>query len=275
MVFFPCLYRLLQNSSIQQIFNYTNGLLSLLHFLFFTQITPKHGCFAAALSSLQEPRNYQQAKDKREWMEAMQAEIIALERNNTWITTQLPDNKKAIGCRWMYKLKLKPDGTVEFKARLVAKGYSQMEGVDYTDCFAPVAKTVTVRVFLAIAASKGWPIHHFDVNNAFLHSTLEEDIYMEPLEGYQVPEGHVCKLVKSLYGLKQASRKWNEDFTERIKSFGFTQSKHDYCLFTKATDTGLISLLLYVDDILVTGPTETHISDIKGYLIRLFTIKDL
>ncbi|KAL0444023.1 UNVERIFIED_CONTAM: Retrovirus-related Pol polyprotein from transposon RE1 [Sesamum latifolium] len=147
------------------------------------------------LGYVQGTKKLSTGKRQREWMEAMQAEIIALERNNTWITTQLPDNKKAIGCRWIYKLKLKPDGTVErFKARLVAKGYSQMEGVDYTDYFAPVAKTVTVRVFLAIAASKGWPIHQFDVNNAFLHSTLEEDIYMEPPEGYQVPEGHTYLL---------------------------------------------------------------------------------
>ncbi|KAL0444728.1 UNVERIFIED_CONTAM: Retrovirus-related Pol polyprotein from transposon RE1 [Sesamum latifolium] len=169
----------------------------------FTKITPKYSCFAAALSSLQEPGNDQQAKQGNEWVKAMQAKITALERNNTWIITRLPNNKRAIGCRWVYKLKLKPDGSVErHKARLVAKGYSQIEGVDYTDCFAPVAKTVIVRVFLAVAAYKGWPVHHFDVNNAFLHGKLEEDIYIELPEGYPVPQGHVCKLVKSLYGLR-------------------------------------------------------------------------
>ncbi|KAL0336727.1 UNVERIFIED_CONTAM: Retrovirus-related Pol polyprotein from transposon RE1 [Sesamum radiatum] len=98
---------------------------------------------------------------------------------------------------------------------------------------------------------------------------------MEPPEGYQVPQGSVCKLIKSSYGLKQASRKWNEELIEKIESFGFTQSKHDYCLFTKQTDAGLISLLLYVDDILVAGPSDSHIIEVKRYLDNLFTIKDL
>ncbi|KAL0444700.1 UNVERIFIED_CONTAM: Retrovirus-related Pol polyprotein from transposon RE1 [Sesamum latifolium] len=98
---------------------------------------------------------------------------------------------------------------------------------------------------------------------------------MEPPEGYQVPQGCVCKLVESLYCLKHASRKWNEKFTEKIEIFGFTQSKHDYCLFTKQTNAGLISLLLYVDDILVTGLSNSHIMEVKRYLDRLFTIKYL
>ncbi|KAL0401351.1 UNVERIFIED_CONTAM: Retrovirus-related Pol polyprotein from transposon RE1 [Sesamum latifolium] len=159
-------------------------------------VTQAHGCFVATLSLLQEPRNYGQAVQQEEWT-VVHAEITALEKNNTWSVIELPPNKKAIGCCWVYKFKLKLDDRVErCKARLVAKGYNQIEA--------------TVRVFLAMAASKGWPIHHFDVNNAFLHGNLDEDIYMQPPEGYQVPRGYVCKLQKSLYGLKQASRKWNE-----------------------------------------------------------------
>ncbi|KAK4383718.1 Retrovirus-related Pol polyprotein from transposon RE1 [Sesamum angolense] len=134
---------------------------------------------------------------------------------------------------------------------------------------------VTVRIFLAVATSKGCPVPHFDVNNVFLHGKLEEDIYMEPPEGHQVPQGSVCKLIKSSYGLKQASRKWNEELIEKIESFGFTQSKYNYCLFTKQIDAGLISILLYVDDILVTGPSDSHIIEVKRYLDNIFTIKDL
>ncbi|KAL0326589.1 UNVERIFIED_CONTAM: Retrovirus-related Pol polyprotein from transposon RE2 [Sesamum angustifolium] len=190
--------------------------------------------FVASLSMLQEPRSFAEASKSRQWREAMNSELAALEHNNTWIISPLPEGKKAIGCKWVYKLKLNADGTVDrHKARLVAKGYNQIEGVDYVDCFSPVAKTVTVRVFLAIAAAHNWPIHQLDVNNAFLHGHLEEDIYMLPPEGSSVPSGMVCKLARSLYGLKQASRQWNLEFSSKLALFGFRQSSHDYCLFIK------------------------------------------
>ncbi|XP_020549863.1 uncharacterized protein LOC110012095 [Sesamum indicum] len=179
-------------------------------------------------------------------------------------------------CRWIYKTKLKPDGTLErCKARLVAKGYSQIEGEEYSDCFAPVAMAVTVRAFLAIAAGKGWSLQHFDVNNAFLHGRLDEDIYMEAPEAYQIPEGKVCKLNKSLYGLKQASREWNEEFSHKMTEYGFRQSAHDYCLFTEGEGSHFIAMLVYVDDILVTATNDKLITEVKEYLNDLFSIKDL
>lgn len=137
----------------------------------------------------------------------MNAEIKALESNQTWKIVELPKGKKAIGCKWVYKVKLKPDGTIDrFKARLVAKGYSQKAGVDYFDTFSPVAKTVTVRLFLAIAASKSWPMEQLDINNGFLHGYLKEEVYMKAPDGYTVPANNVCKLQRSLYGLKQVGR---------------------------------------------------------------------
>ncbi|KAL0413994.1 UNVERIFIED_CONTAM: Retrovirus-related Pol polyprotein from transposon RE2 [Sesamum radiatum] len=230
-----------------------------------------HGC-----KGYKEPSNFIEAQQEEEWRQAMKSEIQALERNGTWELVKAPTDKKPIGCRWIYKLKLKPDGSIEgYKARLVAKGYNQVEGEDYTDCFAPVAKAVTVRLFLAVAVSKGWAIHHLDVNNAFLHGSLKEDIYMDPPEGYEVKPGYVCKLRKSLYGLKQASRQWNQKFTEKLEVFGFVQSKNDYCLFTKEVFGGQVALLVYVDDILVTAPSESCIQQVKEYLHDLFTIKDL
>ncbi|KAL0387931.1 UNVERIFIED_CONTAM: Retrovirus-related Pol polyprotein from transposon RE1 [Sesamum radiatum] len=195
--------------------------------------------FVASLSMLQEPRSFAEASKSRQWREAMNSKRAALEHNNTWIVTPLPEGKKAIGCKWVYKLKLNADGTVDrHKARLVAKGYNQIERVDYVDCFSPIAKTVTVRVFLAIAAAHNWPIHQLDVNNAFLHGHLEEYIYMLPPEGSSVPPGMVCKLARSLYGLKQASRQWNLEFSSKLALFGFRQSSHDYCLFIKHTELG-------------------------------------
>ncbi|KAL0377948.1 UNVERIFIED_CONTAM: Retrovirus-related Pol polyprotein from transposon RE1 [Sesamum radiatum] len=159
-----------------------------------------------------------------------------------------------------FKLKMKDDGSVErCKARLVAKGFSQIEGVDYADCFSPVAKAVTVRLFLAISSSFDWPLHQLDVNNAFLHGYLEEEIYMQPPEGYFIQPGHVCKLLKSLYGLKQASRQWNLEFTSKLLSFGFSQSAHDHCLFVKGTGDDFVALLIYVDDVLLTSPSSVLI----------------
>ncbi|KAL0440782.1 UNVERIFIED_CONTAM: Retrovirus-related Pol polyprotein from transposon RE1 [Sesamum radiatum] len=199
-----------------------------------------HSCFVEGLSVLEEPKDFCEAQEKQEWREAMQQEIDALERNKTWEISYLPQGKNVIGCRWIYKIKLRPDGTIErCKARLVAKGFSQVEGIDYNDCFAPVAKTVTVRLFLIVAAGRGWPLHHLDVNSAFLHGSLDEVIYMDAPEGYKIPPGQVCRLKKSLYGLQ------------------------------------LIALLVYVDDILVATPTEILIQEVKGYLDRLFSIKDL
>ncbi|KAL0333067.1 UNVERIFIED_CONTAM: putative mitochondrial protein [Sesamum calycinum] len=232
--------------------------------------------FVTSFSSLQEPRFYAQAAKHLEWINAMKAEIQALESNKTWDITSLPEGKKAIGCRWVYKLKLKPDGTIDrYKARLVAISYNQVEGVDFIESFSPVAKAVKVRPMLAVAASEGWYIHQLNVNNAFLHGYLDEEIYMDTPEGYPVPLGHVCKLQKSFYGLKQASRQWNHEFTTKMELFGFKQSKNDYCLFTKLTSASFVALLVYVDDILIAGPSESHISEVKSYLDSLFTIKDL
>ncbi|KAL0399945.1 UNVERIFIED_CONTAM: Retrovirus-related Pol polyprotein from transposon RE1 [Sesamum radiatum] len=231
--------------------------------------------FVASLSILQEPQSYSEAVQHEEWRNAMQVEIDALEHNHTWITS-LPEGKQPIGCKWVFKTKLRADGTVErYKARLVAKGFNQIEGIDYTDNFSPVAKTVSVRLFLALAAAKGWPLHQLDINNAFHHGYLEEDLYMTPPEGYSVPPGSVCKLERSIYGLKQASRQWNAELTLKLVDFGFIQSGHDHRLFTKQTSLGLMALLVYVDDILDTAPSLADIQEVKDYLHSLFTIKDI
>ena len=146
----------------------------------------------------------------------MDKEIQALELTNTWTLTTLPPGKVPIGCKWVYRTKYKSDDTIErHKARLVAKGYTQREGLDYTDTFSPVAKSVSVRMVLSLAAVKGWFLPQMDVNNAFLHGDLDEEVYMslppgfhskgECVSGSGSTQTLVCKLNKSLYGLKQAS----------------------------------------------------------------------
>ncbi|KAL0392792.1 UNVERIFIED_CONTAM: Retrovirus-related Pol polyprotein from transposon RE1 [Sesamum radiatum] len=211
------------------------------------------------------------------WVEAMAKELDALEANDTWELTNLPPDKKAIGSKWVFKLKMNPNGSVErYKARLVVKGYNQVEGVDYFDNSSPIAKTVTIQVFLAIATINSWPLFQLGVNNAFLHGYLEEDVYMSPLEGYtKAMHGQVCKLKRSLYGLKQASRQWNLELTTKLLEFSFHQSPHDHCLFVKRSDKHFLALLVYVNNILLTGSSISDIDEVKAYLDRLFTIKDL
>lgn len=176
----------------------------------------------------------------------------------------------------LYKMKLKPDGIIEkYKARLVAKGYNQVEGEDFFDSFSPVVRNVTVRILFSLAAAHQWPVHQFDVNNAFLHGSIEEDLYMLPPSGYHTNTDLVCKLRRSLYGLKQASRQWNKEITHHLEGIGFLQSTHDHCLFTRIFDIGFVALLVYVDDVLITSNSLSLITMVKTSLHNVFTIKDL
>lgn len=139
----------------------------------------------------------------------MQKELATLAANNTWVVTDLPKGKKAIGCKWVFKVKLKKDGTLErYTARLVAKGFTQKFVLDYEETFSHVVKMATIRCLLALAATFQWALHQLHINNAFffLHGTLDEEVYMAMPEGVPNPNHKVCKLVKSLYGLKQASK---------------------------------------------------------------------
>uniref|UniRef100_A0A803QNU0 Reverse transcriptase Ty1/copia-type domain-containing protein n=1 Tax=Cannabis sativa TaxID=3483 RepID=A0A803QNU0_CANSA len=160
-----------------------------------------------------EPRSYAQACKDKVWNKAMDTEIDALEANNTWIVVPLPPGQHVISNKWVYKIKYNPDGSVEHcKARLVAKGYTQQQGVDYFETYALVAKFNTLKLLFALAAINNWHLHHMDINNAFLHGDLHEDVYMKLPQGYTpkspIPPNAVCRLQKSLYGLKQASRQW-------------------------------------------------------------------
>ena len=212
------------------------------------------------------------------WKEAVLEELNALEKNQTWVISRLPDGKKTVGCQWIFKVKHKADGSVErLKARLVAKGYTQAYGIDYQETFAPVAKLNTIRVLLSLAANLDWPLHQLDIKNAFLNGDLEEEVFMEFPPGFEPKDKRsVCKLQKSLYGLKQSPRAWFGKFTRAVKRCGYVQCQSDHTLFLKHAPCGdMTALIVYVDDIVITGNNEGEIQKLKGFLAKEFEVKDL
>jgi len=180
-------------------------------------------------------------------------------------------------CNWVYEIKYNSDGIVErYKARLVILGNHQVEEIDYTKTFALVAKMVTVRVFLVVTAAKNWEVHQMDVHNAFLHGDLQEEVFMKLPPGFHVSApGKVCRLKKSLYGLKQAPRCWFAKLSAALKVFGFQQSYSDYSLFSMRKGDIHLSVLVYVDDLIVAGNDNSAIQQFKAYLSTCFHMKDL
>ena len=205
-------------------------------------------------------------------------EMTALHASGTYDLVPLPAGKSLVGCRWVFTVKVGPDGKIDrLKARLVAKGYTQIFGLDYGDTFSPVAKIASVRLFLSLAAIHHWSLHQLDIKNAFLHGDLEEEIYMEQPPGF-VAQGEtnlVCKLRKSLYGLKQSPRAWFGRFSTVVRDFGMQQSEADHSIFYHSSTSGCIYLIVYVDDIVITGNDHRGINKLKHHLSLHFQTKDL
>jgi hypothetical protein len=187
-------------------------------------------------------------------------------------------DKKAIGCKWVYKVKHNVDGSVsKYKTRLVAKGYAPMYGIDYEETYSPVAKMTTVRAIIVMAATKGWSLHQMDVKNVFFHGDLQEKVYMEQPLGYvdQTHPNLVCTLKKTLYGLKQAPRAWSDKIGEYLITSGFQTSNADFSLYVKKIDHGIVVIVIYVDDLIITRDSDVDISDLKKLLKQKFEMKDL
>jgi transposase InsO family protein len=231
------------------------------------------------LSEDSEPRTYKQAisgTDAARWNEAMEEEISALRRNDTYDVVPKPSDRKIIDCKWIYKIKRLADASIErYKARGVGKGYSQTPGEDYDEIFAPVVRYESLRLLLAICAHFGWKPRQFDVKSAFLYGELSEDIYMRPLPGYE-EDGMVWKLKKCLYGLKQSAREWYAKLSRSLLAKGFRTSNFDPCVFVHHSERIYISI--YVDDIglyAAPAPESPIVDRIINHLKREFEITDL
>ena len=238
-----------------------------------------------AVSDAEEPRSISEAlnrKNAKQWKEATDGEYKSLMQNKTWRLVDLPKGKNVVGCKWVFKVKRNADGDVSrYKARLVAQGYSQEAGQDYEEVFAPVARYSSIRSVLAIANQLDLEVHQMDVKTAFLNGDLENEIYMEQPEGYvdKNRPNMVCKLQKSLYGLKQSARCWNIAIDRFLKDSGYVQSSADPCIYSKSESkdgkkASLMIIALYVDDILLATNDVHMLKAEKAKLKQRFEMED-
>ncbi|KAI0496461.1 hypothetical protein KFK09_022778 [Dendrobium nobile] len=228
--------------------------------------------------SVETPTSYNQAIKYESWRNAMSAEFLALQKQGTWSLIPPPTNKPILGCKWVFKLKTNSDGQIDrYKARLVAQGFNQEHGINFNETFSPVAKLPTIRILLLLALHRNWPILQFDISNAFLHGDLLEEVFMKQPPGFvddQHPQ-YVCKLHKAIYGLKQAPRQWYTKLTQSLVQFGFIFSKADPSLLIYTKSTVQLYLLIYVDDLLLTGNDSSTIQSLLHMLRSTFSLKQL
>jgi transposase InsO family protein len=252
-----------------------------------TDYETDHSFFAAtdvnmahlALFTNSDPTTFEEAVKSENWRLAMNQEIAAIKKNETWELTNLRVGGKTVGVKWIFKTKLNELGEVDkYKARLVAKGYSQQYGVDYAEMFAPVARLDTIRMVLSFAAQQSWLIYQLDVKSAFLHGELNEEVFVDQPPGYEQKgeETKVYRLKKALYGLKQAPRAWYSRIESYFSKEGFTKCPYEHTLFIKTTVGGKILIIcLYVDDLIFTGNDEVMFDQFKKSMMAEFDMTDL
>lgn len=230
------------------------------------------------LLKVEGPVNYREANEEKEWRDAMKSEMETIEKNNTWVLTDLPPGHKPIGLKWVFKLKKDSEGNlVKHKARLVAKGYVQRKGIDYNEVFAPVARLETIRLLLALSAKEGWEVHHLDVKSAFLNGELLEEVYVMQPEGFEKKgqEQKVYRLLKALYGLRQAPRAWNARLDKCLKDLGFEKCQHEQAVYTRCRNEKILIVGVYVDDLLVAGSNQEEIEIFKEQMNKEFEMSSL
>ena len=214
--------------------------------------------------------------NKEKWEDAMKDELKSLQKNDVWELVKLPNGRKTVGTKWVFKEKIGADGSIErYKARLVAQGYSQQCGLDYDETFSPVVRTESVRALIALAAKNNMILHQLDVTTALLNGTLDKEIYMKQPEGFEIKgkEHLVCKLRKSIYGLKQASRCWNTALHAHLCTTGFCQSDNDPCIYV--SEDGMVTLAVYVDDIILGTCSEKRMKEVKQAIGQKFITRDM
>jgi hypothetical protein len=225
----------------------------------------------------EEPTCFEEAIQKKEWADAMKEEYQSIIKNVVWEIVPRPKSKDVVSSKWLFKIKHATNGSIEkYKGRFIARGFSQKEGIDYEEAFSPVARYTSIRTIIAIAAKMKWKLHQMDVKTTFLNGVIEEEVYIEKPQGFEVEDrkSHVCILKKALYRLKQAPRAWYGHIDSFLTSLGFTKSKADSNLYFKIMDNELVILLLYVDDLFLTGE-EKIITECKKRLVVEFEMKEL
>ncbi|GJW08305.1 putative RNA-directed DNA polymerase [Tanacetum coccineum] len=229
-------------------------------------------------TTITEPTSFTVANNSPEWRQAMKEEYDALMKNGTWSLVPRASTTNVVDGKWVYRLKRDKNGAIiRYKARFVAKGCRQQPGIDFHETFSPVVKSTTIRAVLSLAVTNDWPLRQLDIQNAFLHGNLKEQVYMKQPPGFIDPQrpNHVCLLHKSLYGLKQAPRAWFERLSKALFDLGFKGSKTDPSLFIYSRGDTLLYILVYVDDIIVTGNNKGTIDNIICQLGSAFALKDL
>jgi hypothetical protein len=228
--------------------------------------------------SSDEPNSFDEAQQDPCWRRAKLEEMQSIEDNQTWCLEDLPANHRAIGLKWVFKVKRDADGNiVKHKVRLVVKGYAQRCGLDYDEVFAPVARLDSVQLLIALAAHEGWEVHHLDVKSDFLNGDLHEEVYVEhPLSFIKEGEEHkVLKLKKALYGLHQAPSAWNEKLDDTLMSFGFIKCPSEPAIYTRHRGKHQLVVGVYVDDLVVTGSSIDGIKQFKTEMANAFKMSDL
>lgn len=237
-------------------------------------------CYMSSSSDV--PTTYEDAissPQSREWQDAMNEEISALEDNDTYEIVPLPVGQTVVGGRWVYALKTDQNGDSKFKARYVAKGYSQVPGVDFNETFAPTARFTSIRLLMQIALQENLSVHQMDVKSAYLNAPIDCDLYMQQPEGYEQfgkdGEKLVFKLKRSLYGLKQSGRNWNTMMHDYLTNEGFERSLADPCVYTRNCNMKKVIIVIWVDDIIVAASDSNVLEEVKQSLKRKFKMKDL
>ena len=239
-------------------------------------------------TSEENPLTVAEAKSRSDWPEwqhAMKKELEKMVELKVWSVENRPAGRNIIKCKWVFVKKLKSDGTLDkYKARLVARGFTQEHGIDYTETFAPTVQLTTVRLLLAYAAANDWEIHQIDVIAAYLHAELDEELYMELPDGYEVlgdtrfagvqDRSRVVRLLRALYGLKQSARQWNQRIVAFLLKLGFRQLRGDTSCFVRGSGVTFIAVVLHVDDQNILSPTLSLIIDLKRHLAGEFGISD-
>ena len=225
-----------------------------------------------------EPRTYKEVVNSTEglmWKEAINSEIESILHNHTWELVDLPPGCKPLSSKWVFKWEIKVDGSIDkYKARLMIKGYKQTKGLNYFDTYSLV-RINSIRMVLTIATLRNLEAHQMDVKTVFSNGDLDEEIYKEQSEGFStLRQGKkVCKLTKSLYGLKQALKQWHEKFDNVMMSHGFKINECDKCVYVKDTELGYFILCLYVEDMLIVGSDDKMIASTKNMLNSRFVKK--